>query len=109
MARSLQALSLGSTLLPAQQAQLNEWMRGNTTGAKRIRAAIPTGWVVGDKTGSGDYGTANDIAVLWPPGSQPIVLAIYTTHSDAKAKYREDVIAAATGIVLNEFGYATPA
>ncbi|MBO0879101.1 MAG: hypothetical protein J2P17_01710 [Mycobacterium sp.] len=24
-------------------------------------------WQAGDKTGAGDYGTRNDLAVLWPP------------------------------------------
>lgn len=78
-------------------------MRGNTTGAKRIRAAVPGDWRVGDKTGSGDYGTANDVAVLWPPGRPPIVLAIYSTRKEAGAKRRDDVIAAATRIVIEAF------
>jgi beta-lactamase class A len=28
-----------------------------TTGAGRIRAAVPAGWTVGDKTGTGGFGT----------------------------------------------------
>jgi hypothetical protein len=46
---------------------LTGWMRDNTTGGELIRAGVPDGWIVGDKTGSGGYGTRNDIAVLWPP------------------------------------------
>lgn len=41
-------------------------MKGNTTGAASIQAGLPASRVVGDKTGSGDYGTTNDIAVIWP-------------------------------------------
>jgi beta-lactamase class A len=102
MAHSLAALTLGPVLSARQSAQLNTWMLGNTTGGKRIRAAVPSDWIVGDKTGSGEYGTANDIAVLRAPNRKPIVLAIYTTHPDPKAGYRDDLIAAATRIVLGE-------
>lgn len=103
MARSLQALTLGDALPSAQQKQLNDWLLGNTTGAKRIRAAVPTDWQVGDKTGSGDYGTANDIAVLSPPRRKPIVLAIYYTQTERNAKWRDDIIAKAAHIVVTGF------
>jgi beta-lactamase class A len=107
MAQSLQSLTLGDTLSVPHRKQLNEWLRGNTTGAKRIRAATSADWLIGDKTGSGDYGTANDIAVLWPLGRKPIVLAIYHTQKDADAKWQDEVIAAAARIVLNAFGLPT--
>ncbi len=73
-------------------------MRGNTTGATRIRAGVPADWQVADKTGSGDYGTANDVGVAWPPGKPPIVLAIYFTQRDKDAPYRNDVLASAARI-----------
>lgn len=101
MGRSLRKLSLGDVLaLPASQ-QLNAWMRGNTTGDKRIRAAVPATWQVGDKTGSGDYGTANDIAVLWPPDRSPIILAIYSTHSQADSKWNDATIAQVAHLALS--------
>jgi beta-lactamase class A len=80
MAQSLHKLLLGEALTGAQRQQLKDWMLGNTTGATRIRAGVPAGWPVADKTGAGDYGTVNDIAVLWPPGQPPIVLAVYVTQ-----------------------------
>lgn len=104
MGRSLQALALGEILPALQRQQLNEWLLGNTTGAKRIRAALPAAWQVGDKTGSGDYGTANDIAVLWPPEREPIVMSIYHTQEKADAKWRDEVVADAARIVVNALG-----
>jgi beta-lactamase class A len=79
-------------------------MYGNTTGAARIRAGIPLNWKIGDKTGSGDYGTANDLAVLWPPGREPVIVAIYTTQHRPEAKMRDDVIASAAKIVAGWLG-----
>ncbi len=69
MASDLQSLVLGKTLSAKSRAQLVEWLAANTTGGKRLRAGLPTGWHVGDKTGTGDRGTANDIAVIWPTGA----------------------------------------
>jgi beta-lactamase class A len=64
---------------------------------------VTAGWEVGDKTGTGEYGTANDIAVIWPPSRKPIILAIYHTQGDAMAKSRDDVVAAAARIAIDSF------
>lgn len=71
-------LVLGDALPPDKRTMLTDWMARNTTGAKRIRAAFPADWKVIDKTGSGDYGRANDVGVVWSPAGAPHVVAIYT-------------------------------
>lgn len=101
MARSLQGLALDNVLADPQRDQLQAWLKGNTTGAARIRAGVPSDWVVGDKTGAGAHGTTNDIAVLWPPKGSPIVLAVYFTQPDKNAPLRNDVIAEASRIVVD--------
>ena len=101
MARNLQRLLLGDALPPAGRAQLESWMRGNTTGATRIRAGVPAGWAVADKTGAGDYGVVNDIGIAWPPNRAPIVLAIYFTQERKDAPMRNEVVAAAARIAVN--------
>lgn len=100
MERSLQKLMLGDALASMQRAQLVAWLKGNTTGGKRMLAGVPTGWIVGDKTGTGSYGTTNDAGVLWPMHGAPIVAVIYFTQNDKEAKPRDDVIAAATRVVV---------
>lgn len=104
MGRSLRRLVMGDALATAQTDQLRAWLCGNTTGARRIRAAVPADWIVGDKTGSGDYGTANDVAVLWPPGRAPIVMAVYTTQQRQAAATREDLLAAAALAAVKALG-----
>lgn len=100
MGRSLERLVLGEALGPHQRGQILEWLRGSTTGETRIRAGVPAGWQVGDKTGTGDYGTANDLAVLWPPHRAPIIAAVYTTQPGREAKARNEIIAAAACVVV---------
>ena len=108
MANSLKQLTLGGVLTPPQREQLKTWLKNNTTGNARIRAGVPKDWIVGDKTGTGDYGTSNDIAIIWPPNCAPIILAIYFTQDKKDAALREDVIASATRLVINEFAKTDP-
>jgi len=103
MAISLQKLALGNVLTTAHKALLVNWMVNDTVGYKKIRAGVPIGWIVADKTGSGDYGVANDIGILWSPTCKPIVLAIYTVRNKSNAKIRDDIVASITSITLNEF------
>jgi beta-lactamase class A len=103
MARSLQKLVLGDALPPPQRQQLKDWMLGNTTGATRIRAGVPAAWPLADKTGAGDYGTVNDIAVIWPPGRAPIVLAVYLTQPGKDDGIRPEFHGEVAKIVIQAF------
>ncbi len=101
MAHSLQQLLLGNSLPAPQRQQLETWMRGNTTGDQRIRAGLPAGWSAADKTGSGAYGTVNDIGVAWPASGAPLVIAVYYTREQQDAPTNQDIITAATRIVVS--------
>lgn len=103
MALTLQKLTLGSVLAAPQRNLLVTWMKGNTTGEKRIRASVPKGWAVADKTGSGDYGVTNDIAVIWPPHCAPLVITIYFVRSKQDDLKQEAALASATRLVITTF------
>lgn len=77
----IQRLVLGDALPPDKRAMLTDWMVRSTTGGKRIRAGFPADWKVADKTGSGDYGRANDVAVVWSPSGAPHVVAIMSDRA----------------------------
>ncbi|WP_442813572.1 class A beta-lactamase [Streptomyces sp. NBC_01244] len=85
--RTYERLVLGSALAPADRRRLTGWLLGNTTSSERLRAGLPAGWAVADKTGGGEYGTNNDVGIAWPPGRPPLVIAVLTTkpHPDAPA------------------------
>jgi beta-lactamase class A len=108
MQNSLQKIALGDVLAKTQKEQLVTWMKNNTTGDTRIRAGVPQGWVVADKTGSGNYGVRNDIGIIWPPNCAPIVLAIYLNYDKKDAVERDDVLAQATHIIIQEFSKTDP-
>lgn len=83
MLDTMQHLLLGDALSPASRERLNGWLVETATGRARLRAGLPDGWTVGDKTGTGKNGAANDVAIAWPPGRPPILVASYLSGSDA--------------------------
>jgi beta-lactamase class A len=76
MMRLVERLVTRSPLAPADTALLLGWMRGTTTGDKRLRAGVPKGWAVADKTGTYEN-ASNDVGLLYPPGGPPIAIACY--------------------------------
>ncbi|WP_030019754.1 hypothetical protein [Streptomyces monomycini] len=57
-----------------------------------------------DKTGAGDYGTLNDIAIAWPTESAPpVVVSIMSSKPAKDAAYDQQLLARAA-----EYAVATP-
>lgn len=104
LATDLRAYVLGDALAAGDRALLTGWLRGNTTGDRLIRAGVPAGWTVGDKTGTGGYGTRNDIAVLWPPDGAPIVLAVLSGRATKDATHDDALIAEAARVAVAALG-----
>ncbi|WP_405088347.1 class A beta-lactamase [Microbispora sp. NBC_01389] len=106
IARDLRALTAGGALDAADRSRLAGWLRGTTTGGARIRAGLPPKWIVGDKTGTGGtYGTANDIAVIWPAeDAAPIILAIYTNRHAAGGSADDEVVARTAAVLVRGLG-----
>jgi len=94
MLEDLHRLLLGEALSTTARGRLLGWMLANTTGGARLRAGLPAGWAIGDKTGSGANGTTNDIAILWPPGGKPLLFTAYLTGSTLDSEKRDAVHAA---------------
>ena len=92
----------GDVLDGAHRTQLWEWMGTIVTGDKRIRAGLPAGWSIADKTGSGDYGSTNDLGVAFGPGGERLQLGVMTrTRSDdPKAPGSDALIADVTGVAV---------
>jgi beta-lactamase class A len=96
----LRRFVLGNFLPRTRRELLTGWLVTNTTGGPYIRAGVPAGWKVGDKTGSGGYGTRNDIAIAWPPGGAPIDIAIQSDRGAKNATSDDALIADATKAAL---------
>ena len=99
MLGTMQRLLVGDALSAGSRERLVSWLVANKTGDKRLRAGLPADWRVGDKTGTGGNGSANDVAVAWPPARAPVLVAVYFTGSTISDEARSAVIADAGRIV----------
>jgi beta-lactamase class A len=81
-AKTVAKLLVGDALLkPQTQAKLIGWMVDTQTGAKRLRAGLPSAWKSGDKTGTGFHKSYtnkyNDVAIFWPPARPPVIVTCF--------------------------------
>ncbi|MGW4244525.1 class A beta-lactamase [Nocardia sp. NPDC004722] len=96
LAADYRAIVLGDVLPAPERTQLTDWLIATTTGNQRIRAGLPADWKTGDKTGTGDYGQANDVAVTWPSGGgAPVVMVVLTTKPTDQAAAADNPLVAA--------------
>jgi beta-lactamase class A len=102
MAELLARLVRDPVLSPRSKQTLFGWMRGAKTGLDRIRAGVPRGWSVGDKTGTTNT-AGNDVAILWPPNGAPIVLAVYFAEVKGPDRERDAAIAGVAETVIQSF------
>jgi beta-lactamase class A len=93
MLGTMRKLLLGPALSGASRERLGGWLRDCTTGVEQLRAGIPAGWIVGDKTGSGSHNESNDVAIIWPPQREPLLVTAYYAGSSADAAGRHAVLA----------------
>lgn len=90
------ALSKGS------RDQLIEWLVKSRTGLAKLRAGMPVDWKIGDKTGMGEHGSTCDVAIAWPTGRKPLLIAAYLTETGATLAERNKVLADAARLVVGE-------
>ncbi len=99
MLATVQRIVLGDALSPIARQQMTAWLLSNKVGDAKIRAGVPAGSYVADKTGGGGNGTNNDVGVIWLPGKAPVVLTCYLTGTTAEGKVRDATIANVTKVV----------
>jgi beta-lactamase class A len=93
MVNDLKTVLLGDVLSPSSRTQLTQWMEANRTGLNRLRANLPQDWRAADKTGNNGEHTSNDIAVLWPAGKPPVIVAAYITQCAGPENKRAAMLA----------------
>jgi len=86
-------LLTGEVLSSVSRQQLETWLVDSKVGATRLRAGLNPAWRVGNRTGSGEHGATNDVAIVWPLHGSPFLVAVYYTDSTSPAAVRDSVVA----------------
>jgi beta-lactamase class A len=100
MVRTLRRVILGDALSEAARGRLTGWMvDAKDAATRRLRVGLPPGWRIANKPGTWKGVATNDVAVIWPPGRGPIVVAAYLGESPAPVEAQETVLADVARIV----------
>ncbi len=102
MLNDLGVLVLQDALSKASRALLMDWLVNCATGLAKLRAGLPNGWKIGDKTGMGEHGSMSDLAIAWPPGRKPLLISAYLTESAADLSLRNKAFADVARLVAAE-------
>lgn len=107
MAQTMQHFLLTDEVLRTESREtLIDWLVKCQTGLERLRAGFPAGWRAGDKTGTGggENNATTDVAITWPPGRAPIIVACFLSHSKAPPEARNAAHAEVGRIVAADWG-----
>lgn len=98
MVRFLRMLDSGTALSPQSRAYLLGLMGQCRTGTRRIRALLPVGTLVEDKTGTLD-GITNDVGFITLPDGRRVAIAVFARGG----RDRQPVIATLSRMIYDRF------
>lgn len=110
LAHLLAELQRGKILRQPQQALLLGFMeRAKTGGERRLRADLPAGTPVADKTGTGERGTStNDVGLITlPQGRGHLAIAVLLSGSNLPVEAQEKLIAQVARAAFDAYASAT--
>ena len=109
MAHLVRRIATGDLLQSSSRERLLQWMQNTDTGPNRLRAGLPAEWRTGNKTGTGrTEGTTNkcnDVAITFPPGRPPIIIAAYFDSGEftARTERRHEAVVAEVGRIAAQW------
>jgi beta-lactamase class A len=108
-AQLVRRITTGDLLRRESRERLIGWMRNTKTGVRRLRAGISAEWRIGNKTGTGrTEGTTNkcnDVAIIFPPGKSPIIIAAYFDSGEytPQTEHRHEAVLAEVGKIAAQW------
>ena len=111
IADALARLARGDLLSPGSTQVLLDTMGASVTGRARLRAALPAGWRIAHKTGTGqDLGSRNagfnDVGLLTAPDGKRYAIAVMIGDTTRPIRERQMLIQAVAAAVASYAGSA---
>lgn len=101
MLATMRALTLGEALSAASRARLVSLMEGNRVSGNLLRARLPQGWRVGDRSGAGGFNTRGVAGLVWPSGGRaPLLVTAYLTEGPQQTLAARDAVLAEVGATI---------
>jgi beta-lactamase class A len=108
MLATMRALALGEVLSAPSRARLVTLMEGNRVSGGLLRARLPRGWRVADRSGAGGHNARGVVGLAWPAGGRPpLLIAAYLTEGPQRTlAARDAVLAEVGGAIFAAYGAA---
>lgn len=103
MAVSLNKLLLGDALSESSRTQLKQWMEGNKVADGLLRASLPKGWSIADRSGASDYGVRGVISMAWSEAQAPLIITMYVRKNGTSLEERDRVISDIGHVVFSKY------
>jgi len=97
IAEALMRLKQGRLLTPTSTRHMLDTMAASRTGRARLRAALPPGWTLAHKTGTGQdlmsrNAGFNDVGILTAPDGRSYAVAVLIGDTTAPMRTRQELI-----------------
>ncbi|WP_413483251.1 class A beta-lactamase [Morganella psychrotolerans] len=102
MNQSMREILTGKILSDASKNQLKEWMINNKVADNMLRASLPEGWKIADRSGASDYGLRGITSMVWSNYHEPVFITIYVRKADTSLDERSEVIRILGSHIFNE-------
>ncbi|HBO22041.1 MAG TPA: class A beta-lactamase [Providencia sp.] len=103
MSLSIKNILTGEVLSNASKDQLKEWMMNNKVADNMLRASLPKGWKIADRSGASDYGIRGITSMVWSNDHEPVFISIYVRKGDTSLEERSEVIRILGSHIFNEY------
>lgn len=101
-AGNLREYVFGGVLEDDEATTLTDWMKATQTGDTLIRAELPEEWTVGDKSGTGYYGSRGDLGIVWPDDGGPIIISVLSSKDEQDAEADDRLISGAAAVAVEQ-------
>lgn len=102
MNQSMREILTGKILSDASKNQLKEWMINNKVADNMLRASLPEGWKIADRSGASDYGLRGITSMVWSNYHEPVFITIYVRKANTSLDERSEVIRILGSHIFNE-------
>lgn len=103
MSKSIKKILIGEVLSNSSKAQLKEWMVNNKVADNMLRASLPKGWKIADRSGASDYGVRGITSMVWSNDHEPVFISIYVRKEGSSLDERSEVIRILGSHIFNEY------
>ncbi|WP_311754781.1 class A beta-lactamase [Proteus terrae] len=103
MSLSIKNILTGDVLSNASKDQLKKWMINNKVADNMLRASLPKGWKIADRSGASDYGIRGITSMVWSNNHEPVFISIYVRKGDSSLDERSEVIRILGAHIFNEY------